>query len=120
MVRGVDAVQSIGMQTLNFDSFMHCSEGKIMLVLLMEGDEEKLKDQNGHMSFEVDESVLHSVGAKFFEVVQKCGEVLFVPSGWHHQVWNLVSWLSFCQSELINTCASVTLNFFCHMYQQLL
>ena len=57
----------------------------------MTGDEEKLKDRNGQLPFDVDESMLRTAGAKYFEVVQNCGEVLFVPSGWHHQVYNLVS-----------------------------
>jgi len=60
-------------------------------VLLLAGDEEKLKDRNGHLPFDVDESMLHAAGAKYYEVVQNRGEVLFVPSGWHHQVYNLVS-----------------------------
>lgn len=29
-------------------------------------------------------------GALYYEVVQNVGEIIFVPSGWHHQVWNLV------------------------------
>jgi len=57
----------------------------------MLGDEEKLKDRNGHLPFDVDELMLHAAGAKYFEVVQERGQVLFVPSGWHHQVYNLVS-----------------------------
>jgi len=60
-------------------------------VVLVIGDEEKLKERNGHLPFDVDESMLHNAGAKYFEVVQNPGEVLFVPSGWHHQVFNLVS-----------------------------
>ena len=56
------------------------------------GDEEKLKDRSGRLPFDVDESMLHAAGAKYFEVVQNRGEVLFVPSGWHHQVYNMVSW----------------------------
>jgi len=63
----------------------------------MIGDEEKLKDRNGHLPFDVDESMLCAAGVKYFEVVQNRGEVLFVPSGWHHQVYNLVS-SRFCPS----------------------
>jgi hypothetical protein len=25
------------------------------------------------------------------EIIQEAGEAIFIPSGWHHQVWNLVS-----------------------------
>ena len=28
-------------------------------------------------------------GVRFFDVRQEAGEMIFVPSGWHHQVWNL-------------------------------
>lgn len=26
-----------------------------------------------------------------FEVIQEAGQIIFVPSGWYHQVWNLVN-----------------------------
>jgi hypothetical protein len=26
-----------------------------------------------------------------YEIIQEAGDAIFVPSGWHHQVWNLVS-----------------------------
>lgn len=29
------------------------------------------------------------------EIIQETGEAIFIPSGWHHQVWNLVSILKF-------------------------
>ncbi|XP_037068213.1 2-oxoglutarate and iron-dependent oxygenase JMJD4-like isoform X2 [Pollicipes pollicipes] len=28
-------------------------------------------------------------GVRYFDVIQEAGEVMFVPSDWHHQVWNL-------------------------------
>lgn len=31
---------------------------------------------------------------KHFEVIQKTGEAIFVPSNWHHQVWNLEDTIS--------------------------
>jgi len=55
------------------------------------GDEEKLRDRNGHLPFDVNETMLRAAGVKYFEVMQNSGEVLFVPSGWHHQVYNMVS-----------------------------
>ena len=27
----------------------------------------------------------------YYEVIQEAGQVIFIPSGWHHAVWNLVS-----------------------------
>lgn len=32
-----------------------------------------------------------STKLKCFDVTQEAGEIIFVPSGWHHQVWNLVN-----------------------------
>jgi len=62
----------------------------MVLVILVTGDEEKLKDRNNQLPFDVDESMLRAAGVKYFEVMQNRGEVLFVPSGWHHQVYNMV------------------------------
>ena len=28
-------------------------------------------------------------GVRYFDIRQEAGEMIFVPSGWHHQVWNL-------------------------------
>ncbi|CAL8087997.1 unnamed protein product [Orchesella dallaii] len=33
-------------------------------------------------------------GRDYIEVIQNAGECLFVPSGWHHVVWNLVDTIS--------------------------
>lgn len=31
---------------------------------------------------------------QFFDVIQRAGQTVFVPSGWHHQVWNLEDTIS--------------------------
>lgn len=37
-----------------------------------------------------DENYLDENGIFYIKVIQEVGEIIFVPSGWYHQVWNLV------------------------------
>ena len=37
---------------------------------------------------------------RVMEVVQRAGEVLFVPSGWFHKVTNLVSCVHVCRMQV--------------------
>jgi len=57
------------------------------------GHEDILRDARGQLPNDV--SILQSSqsGAKVkrFEVIQNAGDVIFIPSGWHHQVYNEVS-----------------------------
>lgn len=78
----------------DFVSFLfYC--GKIL------GEEECLKDVHGQLVFDVNSEDLKNPKKypKFtelkhrIEVTQLPGEIIFVPSGWHHQVFNLVSLL---------------------------
>ena len=73
--------------------------GRKKWLLYPPGEEKHLKDKLGNLAYDVTSSELHD-GKKYpdyekacqpFEVVQEAGEVIFVPSGWHHQVFNLVS-----------------------------
>lgn len=61
--------------------------------ILPRNEEQKLKDNFGKLPFLVDEKMLH--GVKFFDIIQNSNEIVFVPSGWHHQVHNLTDVISF-------------------------
>lgn len=63
------------------------------------GQETYLTDKQGNLVYDVeslslnDKQKFENYGKlkKSFEVIQNAGDAIFVPSGWHHQVWNLVS-----------------------------
>ena len=51
-------------------------------------------DQLGNLNYDIDLNKINIEKSKeflFFDIIQEEGQGLFVPSGWHHQVWNLVS-----------------------------
>ena len=60
------------------------------------GQEEFLKDKFGNLAYDVDhlkdtsDYPYVSKLSMFYDIIQEAGEAIFVPSGWHHQVWNLV------------------------------
>ena len=51
----------------------------------------KLKTESGSLPNDLLKVDLAASGVNFIDFIQKEGEIIFVPSGWHHQVWNLVS-----------------------------
>lgn len=60
-----------------------------------------LKDQSKYRMYDSDD-------IKYFDLTQEAGEVIFVPSGWHHQVWNLEdtisvnhNWINGCNIRII-------------------
>ncbi|XP_063236248.1 2-oxoglutarate and iron-dependent oxygenase JMJD4 isoform X2 [Bacillus rossius redtenbacheri] len=66
------------------------------------GEEACLRDRHGQLAYDASAPELkdnvsfpnyHKLG-KYYEVEQKSGEAIFVPSGWHHQVWNLEDTIS--------------------------
>lgn len=72
--------------------------GRKKWLLYPPGQEEFLRDTHGNLTYDVTSAELHDKGlfphseeaCQPLEIIQEAGEIIFVPSGWHHQVYNLV------------------------------
>ena len=63
--------------------------GKKRWILVPAGQEEKLRN-NEKLPNDIGKINLKAAGIDFIDIIQTDGQVIFVPSGWFHQVWNLV------------------------------
>lgn len=67
-------------------------------IFLPPQEENKFRDKFGNLPFDIDEekfqNIIHEKSVRSFEVIQRAGQTVFVPSGWHHQVWNLEDTIS--------------------------
>lgn len=63
--------------------------GRKQWFLLPPDEELKLKDSLGNLPFSISTLILNEKNVKHFDLTQECGETLFVPSGWYHQVRNI-------------------------------
>lgn len=86
--------------------------GKKRWLLFPPGQEDFLRDTHGQLAYDatLDELKDHTKYKaydqrilQYIDVVQKEGEVIFIPSGWHHQVWNLEDTIS-VNHNWINAC----------------
>ncbi|XP_012590377.1 PREDICTED: jmjC domain-containing protein 4 [Condylura cristata] len=68
--------------------------GRKKWLLFPPGQEEALRDRHGGLPYDVTVPALRERGAPPLEVTQEAGEMVFVPSGWHHQVHNLEDTIS--------------------------
>lgn len=75
--------------------------GRKKWLLFPPGEEKVSRDFLGNLPYDIADKK-HILG-KHFEVIQGPGEVIFVPSGWHHQVWNLEDTISI-NHNWINGC----------------
>lgn len=72
--------------------------GKKKWLVFPPGQEEFLKDRHGHLPFDITAPDLkngslyprYAQSSPPVEIIQEAGEIVFIPSGWHHQVYNLV------------------------------
>lgn len=58
------------------------------------GEENKLRDRFGNLPFTIDTKILDENKVRHFIVTQETGNAIFVPSNWHHQVFNEVDTIS--------------------------
>lgn len=73
--------------------------GRKRWVLFPPGEEICFTDKLGNLVYDIESPVLQDSNQfenyyhhkNTFEIIQNSGEAVFIPSGWHHQVWNLVS-----------------------------
>ncbi|XP_055955371.1 2-oxoglutarate and iron-dependent oxygenase JMJD4 [Patella vulgata] len=74
--------------------------GRKKWIFFPPGEEENLKDKFGNLMYDVNANIDPSRYPKAnqvhqkLEVIQESGEIIFVPSGWHHQVINLEDTIS--------------------------
>ncbi|XP_060064308.1 2-oxoglutarate and iron-dependent oxygenase JMJD4-like [Ylistrum balloti] len=76
--------------------------GRKHWIFLAPGEEEKYRDKFGNLVYDINSDELNdpkkypcfSQSTARIEVIQEPGEVIFVPSGWHHQVHNLEDTIS--------------------------
>lgn len=72
--------------------------GRKKWLLYPPGQDEFLRDTHGNLPYDVTSTELQNKGlfphseeaCQPLEIIQEAGEIIFVPSGWHHQVYNLV------------------------------
>ncbi|XP_051944481.1 2-oxoglutarate and iron-dependent oxygenase JMJD4 isoform X1 [Hippocampus zosterae] len=90
--------------------------GRKKWLLYPPGQEEFLRDTHGNLPYDVTSAEIHN-GSLFprsqeacqpLEIIQEAGEIIFVPSGWHHQVYNLEdtisinhNWLNGCNVDIM-------------------
>ncbi len=73
--------------------------GRKRWLLFPPGEEAHLKDRFGNLAYDATSNDIYDKvnfpmcdsPGKSYDIIQETGEAIFVPSGWHHQVWNLVS-----------------------------
>lgn len=75
-----------------------CGEKKWLI--FPPGEENKFRDNLGNLQYDLE---CHLGELEKYVIYQKQGEAIFVPSGWHHQVWNVKDTVSI-NHNWINGC----------------
>ena len=87
--------------------------GRKRWIMLAPGEEDKVRDSFGNVVFDVlseESKLLQETNGQIrkLEFIQETGEIVFVPSGWFHQVYNLEdtisinhNWFNGCNLSLV-------------------
>ncbi|XP_023671502.1 2-oxoglutarate and iron-dependent oxygenase JMJD4 [Paramormyrops kingsleyae] len=90
--------------------------GRKKWLLYPPGQEDNLRDCHGNLVYDVTAPILqekklyphYHEACQPLEIIQAAGEIIFVPSGWHHQVYNLEdtisinhNWMNGCNLDLM-------------------
>ncbi|CAK1550082.1 unnamed protein product [Leptosia nina] len=75
--------------------------GKKKWILFPPGEEDNLRDSLRNLPILFKSEKFGCI--QYFEVIQEKGDAIFVPSGWHHQVFNLQDTISI-NHNFINAC----------------
>ena len=86
--------------------------GKKRWLLFPPRQEDFLRDIHGQLIYDATSDELNDYTKyktydkrtiKYIDIIQKEGEIIFIPSGWHHQVWNVEDTISI-NHNWINGC----------------
>ncbi|GAB1607725.1 2-oxoglutarate and iron-dependent oxygenase JMJD4-like [Argonauta hians] len=93
--------------------------GQKLWILFPPSEELCLQDKYGNLAYDVTSADLqdpilypdyHKLSHRY-RVVQNPGEIIFVPSGWHHQVWNTEDTISINHNWLNGCCIDLNWRF---------
>ncbi|XP_023247749.1 jmjC domain-containing protein 4-like [Copidosoma floridanum] len=72
--------------------------GRKRWLLFPPGQENHLRSKKGELPYNITSEELNNASKhkslKCYDIIQESGQIIFVPSGWHHQVWNLEDTIS--------------------------
>ncbi|XP_054716685.1 2-oxoglutarate and iron-dependent oxygenase JMJD4-like isoform X2 [Uloborus diversus] len=85
--------------------------GRKRWLLFPPGTEKLLQNEFKQLIYNVELTDIIEKKVQHLDVIQETGEIIFVPSGWHHQVWNLEdtisinhNWFNGCNINYIWKC----------------
>ncbi|XP_045254045.1 2-oxoglutarate and iron-dependent oxygenase JMJD4 isoform X10 [Macaca fascicularis] len=96
--------------------------GRKKWLLFPPGQEEALRDRHGNLPYDVTSPALcdthlhprSQLAGPPLEITQEAGEMVFVPSGWHHQVHNLQELCAVQEEVIMRSCSGINFEEFYH------